>query len=284
MINQLQTSLQKLTASSKPAAAEDLTRPEPDHFAQMELDETEIEACLREGRKRKYFQQRNQTYWQQVLQTEETYRSYTAEELDKELLKTPVAEGKPFAIDDQNRDIVRLLCYYFTSDPRFEAEGYSLQKGLLLQGPVGVGKSLLMHLLQQNQHQSYRVVSALDIVNQYTQQGKDEKRTGANVLAVYFGNLPAALGSNPFGHRQVGFCFDDVGIEETRAMNFGTVKNCMEEILWKRYEARLFTSTHITTNLGAAELRDLYGPRIYDRMREMFNQITWPVTAHSRRG
>jgi DNA replication protein DnaC len=260
---------------------------EPDKYSDIELDENELEDALREARKKKYFRQANDTYWQTKVLGEETYQSYTAETLAKELKRTPIGtdangEFKYFEIDEHNREVVKQLCYYFTNDARFEQYG-SLQKGLMLMGTVGVGKSIVMGLLQQNQKQSYRIESTLDIVTKYQLQGTDEKRSGNNVLSAYYANLPISLGGNPFGHRQIGFCFDDLGIEELRAMNYGTPKNCMEEILWKRYTNRLFTSTHVTTNLSTEELRTAYGPRIYDRLKEMFNIITWPKEAVSRR-
>ena len=293
----------KIMLPESPAAHEDALQPEPEEFAAMELDDYEIEMALREQRKKKYFKQANDAYWQQKVMAEETYRTYTAEELGKELKRTPVASfpspagdraGIPaealaqagvryFKIDEANREIVKLLCYYFTNDPRFEQAGYSLSKGLILQGPVGVGKSLLLELLQQNQKQSYRLVSALDVVSAYTNQDEQAKKQGHNPLDVYAANAIAPLGGNPFGHRAIGYCFDDLGTESQDAMYFGTRNNCMEEVLWKRYKAKLFTSTHITTNLALEDIGRLYGPRIYDRLFEMFNHITWPSTAKSRR-
>ena len=277
----------KIILPESQAAHEDALQPEPEEFAAMELDDYEIEMAQREQRKKKYFKQANDAYWQQKVMAEETYRTYTAEELGKELKRTPVASDaqgvRMFQIDEANREIVKLLCYYFTNDPRFEQAGYSLSKGLMLQGPVGVGKSLLLELLQQNQKQSYRLVSALDVVSAYTNQDEQAKKQGYNPLDVYAANAIAPLGGNPFGHRAIGYCFDDLGTESQDAMYFGTRNNCMEEVLWKRYKAKLFTSTHITTNLALEDIGRLYGPRIYDRLFEMLNHITWPSTAKSRR-
>lgn len=266
---------------------EELFNQEPEEFAAMQLDENELEEALREGRKKKYFQIKNKEYWDKLSVEEETAKLLTAEELGKALVKTPVgfdSNGKEiyFKIDDDNREVVKMMCYYFTNDKRFEDAGYSLSKGLLLQGGVGVGKSKIMTLLQQNQKQSFRVISCIDVANMWINQTKQDQENG-NVLARLFANTHSALGANPYGHRQIGYCFDDLGTEELRALNFGTAKNTMEEVLWKRHANGLFTTTHITTNLSAEELKESYGHRIYDRMREMFNQITWPKSAKSRR-
>jgi DNA replication protein DnaC len=57
----------------------------------------------------------------------------------------------------------------------------------------------------------------------------------------------------------------------------------MHEVLTQRYKNGLFTSTHVTTNLSAEQIKELYGVRVADRMREMFNLISFPENAKSRR-
>jgi DNA replication protein DnaC len=51
----------------------------------------------------------------------------------------------------------------------------------------------------------------------------------------------------------------------------------MAEILLTRYD--LFVSkkliTHLTTNLSASEIEEMYGNRIRSRMREQFNLIAF---------
>lgn len=194
-------------------------------------------------------------------------------------------DGKTFVIDDENREAVRLLCLYFTSDERFEkeGEGYSLSKGILLQGPVGVGKSAVMGHLVQNQKQCFKMVNCLDVTADFVNQDVDDRKRGVNPLAKYFGPVPVAVNHNAFGHRLIGICFDDLGTENTSAMHFGERKNCMEEVLFSRYRNGNFALTHGTTNLSWDGIKDTYGLRVWDRAREMFNAIAWPVSAKSRR-
>lgn len=256
-------------------------------YPEIELDEQEIELALAEGRRQKFVRIQRAAY-QEKVNTPEQYPSYTAEELSIMLKKTPVGKDREgndlfFQIDDDNREALKLLCYYFTNDARFEQEGRSLQKGVLLFGGVGVGKSLVMELLQQNQKQSYRLISCIDVVSEFTNQSSDDRKQGTNPLGIFCGDLPSSVGANPFGHRRLGFCFDDLGMEDFKAMYYGQTKNCMEEILWTRHKSGDFTKTHLTTNLSADELKTTYGIRIYDRLREMMNVITWPTNAKSRR-
>lgn len=253
-------------------------------FDSVELDEAEIEAALFQARREKHFRVERQKY-DEKLRAPIEFPKYTAEDLSIQLKKTPInEEGELFRIDDDNREAVKLLCYYFTEDKRFESEGRLLKKGLLLFGGVGVGKSMLMHLLQRNQKQSYRLISCIDVVSEFTNQTKEDRNAGVNVLARFYGDFHAPLNGNNYGHKILGLCFDDLGVENTRAVYYGEVKNCMEEIIWQRYKTGDFTKTHVTTNLSAEELKSAYGVRVYDRMLEMFNLIAWPLNAKSRRG
>lgn len=96
-------------------------------------------------------------------------------------------------------------------------------------------------------------------------------------------NIQIATNSNPFGHQVIGFCFDDLGTE-ANAKYFGKEKNVMAEIILNRYDNKLdFHSTHITTNLTADKIKEQYGTRVTDRMKEMFNIITFDKNAKSRR-
>ena len=80
------------------------------------------------------------------------------------------------------------------------------------------------------------------------------------------------------------YCFDDLGIEGNLKY-YGNECNVMAEILLSRYD--LFVSqkiiTHITTNLSASEIEELYGNRIRSRMREMFNLISFDKDAPDKR-
>ncbi len=72
------------------------------------------------------------------------------------------------------------------------------------------------------------------------------------------------------------YCFDDLGTENNLKY-YGNECNIMAEVLLSRYD--LFISgkliTHLTSNLSASEIEDVYGNRIRSRMREMFNLISF---------
>ena len=59
-------------------------------------------------------------------------------------------EFKEFVVDDENREVLRLLLYYFNNCQRFETmmpnKKYKIYKHIMLCGPVGSGKTLIMQI------------------------------------------------------------------------------------------------------------------------------------------
>ncbi len=85
-------------------------------------------------------------------------------------------------------------------------------------------------------------------------------------------------------HEPQAWCFDDLGTENTLKY-YGNECNIMAEILLSRYD--LFVSrqliTHLTTNLSASEIEDVYGNRVRSRMREMFNLVSFGENEKDKR-
>ncbi|MFK7001516.1 hypothetical protein V3470_10415 [Flavobacterium oreochromis] len=81
-----------------------------------------------------------------------------------------------------------------------------------------------------------------------------------------------------------GYCFDDLGAEQ-QIKHFGNDCNVIAEILITRYEHFIEnnTVTHITTNLSASEIENLYGNRLRSRMRNMFNLIAFDLHSNDKR-
>lgn len=166
--------------------------------------------------------------------------------------------GKNFKIYEEDEVVLYKLCIYFIRD--FEAcEKLNIDpnKGILLSGPVGCGKTSLMKLLRHIvPHQKpYEVIPARNITFAFN-------NIGYKTIEEY--------GGSSF------YCFDDLGVETT-GRHFGKDCNVMGEILLSRYDLFLQRKirTHATTNLNAQELEERYGNRVRSRMRQLFNLVAF---------
>lgn len=232
---------------------------EPEQFNEIELDEQEIEEALRIGREVKYYALQREAY-RRKLQEDVVYTKHSAEQLFDQY-------AKMFKIqDDKHRAKIVNLCCYFANDSR---SAYDLNKGLLLMGSVGNGKTTIFKLFSANQNHSFRVVSMLDISFDYKTSGEP----GVKPYGVNYTIAP-----NTYGKVSSGYCFDDVGTEEVPCRHFGESKNIFSEVIQIRYNNKHlvpFNSTHVTTNKNEKDLRELYGERTYDRLKEMFNVVVF---------
>ncbi|UOY05735.1 ATP-binding protein [Muricauda sp. SCSIO 64092] len=174
--------------------------------------------------------------------------------------------GNKFKIYKEDRDILYKLCLYFIQDRASCKEfGIDIDKGILLSGPVGCGKTSLIRLLKHlvPHRQPYEVVPTRNIVFGFN-------HLGYKTIEDY--------GNTQF------FCFDDLGIEPI-GRHFGKDCNVMGEVLLSRYDLFLKrkTKTHATTNLNAAELEALYGIRVRSRMRQLFNLVAFEKGSKDKR-
>lgn len=234
-------------------------------FDHIELSEDEIEFALSKAREDKHYRLKREAY------NESLRKSYVALQHTFDEVYDAFSNGH--TVDSFNERIVKNLCFYFTEDPRFEG---NLNKGLLLVGGVGIGKTTLMHFFKRNQKFSYKVVSCREIESDFSS-------TGEKSVSNCSYNIEVATNANPYNQTHIGFCFDDLGTE-ANAKHFGHEKNVMAEIILNRYDNKLdFHCTHITTNLTAEEIKTQYGTRVSDRLKEMFNLIVFNKEAKSRR-
>lgn len=185
-----------------------------------------------------------------------------------------IFKEKKFILDADNSAIYELLCYYFSNDKMFlsiaENMGIpnpSLEKGILLAGNFGVGKTWLMKLFMKNQRQVFIMRNAKQIADDFEANGEDG-------IADYV-NKP----KNPINDTSVflqpysGLCIDDIGTEDIKT-HFGNKKNVIGDLIEKRYsKSNIGVYLHSTTNLDAEQIKSFYGGRVASRMREIFNII-----------
>lgn len=252
------------------------------NYSHIKLSDDEAQEALRQARERKHYELKRIAYLEH-LNTPRLIQRFKAIELKERLTHSRGADGARFIIDKDNQQQVDMLCLYFSNDPRMEECGLRPDKGILLMGGLGVGKTHLMSFFFQNQLQSYKVVSCRRIENQWVEAGKG-KEESVDIIQSYIQPQQIAVNSDPFGHKEIGVCFDDLGTETIPSKRFGEEKNVLAEIILGRYDARVnFNRTHFTTNLNPDRIQVLYGDRIRDRLAEMCNLIIFDDDAKSRR-
>ncbi len=185
--------------------------------------------------------------------------------------------GDHFTVFPEDHELIYKLLVYAIGDFENTARhNLNLRKGILMNGPVGCGKTSLMTLLKAffPQEKQYTLKSVREITFEF-------ERDGFRVISRY-SNL--AFCNSPFSQVNRAFCFDDLGIEQP-IKYFGNECNVMAEILLSRYDLFIQKGvlTHITTNLSASELESMYGNRVRSRMREMFNLVAFERSAKDKR-
>ncbi|MEM6813793.1 MAG: ATPase [Bacteroidota bacterium] len=185
--------------------------------------------------------------------------------------------GEKFQIHDEDHLLIfKLLVYFFRDEEHCSKLEIDLNKGILLSGPIGCGKTSLMNLMkyQRPAKERHRMISTRKIAFQFNKDGYDviEKYSARSF------NFQA----DPWV--PITYCFDDLGVENN-IKYYGNECNVMAEILLSRYDLFITNAmqTHATTNLNSSELETLYGNRVRSRMRQMFNLMGFDSKAKDKR-
>lgn len=181
--------------------------------------------------------------------------------------------GEAFTIHQADKPLIyKLLIYAIRDQENAFRLGVDLNKGILLSGPVGCGKTSMMHLIKPFLYAKfdYKIATTRRISFEFAKHGFEAFRPYTEKSSQQL--------------RLAGYCFDDLGAEQ-QIKHFGNDCNVMAEILITRYEHFVENNsiTHITTNLSASELENCYGNRLRSRLRQMFNLIAFDVKSKDKR-
>lgn len=181
--------------------------------------------------------------------------------------------GTKFQIIESDHPIIYRLIAYFLRDEQTAFQfGINLNKGILLSGPVGCGKTSLMNIMKYLTPTEHKFIMkpCRDISFEFISDGYE-------VIHKY------SKGKLHQSDPRI-YCFDDLGIENNLKY-YGNECNVMAEVLLSRYD--IFISkripTHITTNLSASEIEQHYGIRVRSRLRELVNLIAYDKNTKDKR-
>jgi DNA replication protein len=140
--------------------------------------------------------------------------------------------------------------------------------GLLLYGTVGSGKSTLARaiceligILHDSPLRSERLAVARTSAPELVElKAAREVRAAADSEELF-----ARLRGAPM------LLIDDLGVEAPAVRSWGNCLTPVIDLLYYRYDRRLFTI--VTSNLDQEAIEATYGVRIADRMAEMFDRI-----------
>ena len=185
--------------------------------------------------------------------------------------------GEYFQIFPEDYELVQKLITWFMQDEQQAQKfGINLQKGILLSGPIGCGKTSLMAIMRMmvQQQRRFAVKSCREITFDFIKDGYE-------IIQRYSTYAYDNKTTTPSPYT---FCFDDLGAENALRY-YGNQCNVIGEILLSRYDHFINNHmiTHATTNLSASELESYYGNRVRSRMREMFNLIAFNSNSTDKR-
>ncbi len=185
----------------------------------------------------------------------------------EEFEKVKKNKNDEFTINNQNKEIIYTVLCYFLKLENFNQFNLikneaSLNKGLLIYGDYGVGKSFLFKVLQEMGREIslkykdnsfwFTSISTGSFVDEYMKSIKNTN-SSFDIKNYYRGKL----------------YIDDLGFEKLAFLSFELIG----EVLFER--DRNEAITFLTTNLTPSEITERYKERIGDRLPAMFNIIKW---------
>lgn len=190
-------------------------------------------------------------------------------------------QRRKFVVDENNRDILRFLLYYFNGCPKaeevFPNRGYKLHKHIMLMGEVGTGKTLLMQIFSEylhytNNQRAFYNLSVTQMVNYYTLHNNLDRYT-------YYEEENRGFQCTP-----VNICLNDIGTDSITFFGMDT-KLLTNQFLHARNEiwVHYHKYAHVTTNLTMEQLKEEYKDgfgRLVDRFKT-YNIV--PLGGKSRR-
>ena len=183
--------------------------------------------------------------------------------VEKAYMMEVLKRGCKYEADSNTTKIIATVSRWLTTHTK---------PGLMLRGYIGVGKTTMLYAIRDIisvlLNQQLQIVDA----RQIAALGRD----GAERLKQ--------LTETPL------LGIDDLGTEPAVVKSYGNELSPVGELLTQRYNHRRFTiiTTNLTTKTGSDnavvdELQEVYGDRLFDRFKEMFNELNYDPNQKSYR-
>lgn len=199
---------------------------------------------------------------------------------ESRLIQQLALQNEPgFRFTEQNKPIYKLLLQYFTGNPDFEKQPLpgsevkgSLNKGILLIGPVGSGKTFAMSTVFKIYTSKYLRSNSYQIYK-YSNMKHEYGLNGLEALSE-FGQIASSSGGIQRNDTKV-VLVDDFLSNGTFVSYFGNKIEFADELIDSRYEAfrQSRKLTHFTTNTYADKMKEVLDERSISRLLEMCNII-----------
>ena len=164
-------------------------------------------------------------------------------------------ERNVFVIDDKNEPVIRQLFLYLKMDSGFSGD---MQKGIMLVGKYGSGKTLIMQALAD----MYNTV----IYTLHIQRPLLKFIKSSELLENLKEKTARAYSKMPM-------IIDEFGREPKQIMDFGNLRSPIIELLCERYDNGAWTNGVSNFTLETLSSENQYGKMTGDRIKAMFNFI-----------
>jgi DNA replication protein DnaC len=179
--------------------------------------------------------------------------------------------GREFVFNEENKKLLNILTVYFLLDNRVKQYEIDPDKGILLIGNKGVGKTTIMNIFTDFMNHLYKTqqITLRQIISTSTEKIKDWYLMHSNYNKfVYNEDLTGC--SYPYE-----IIINEFGIQYDFKFYGTSLNDVMTSLMMSRYEIFIERGilTHATSNLDTEEMAKIYDPMLIDRFKEMFNVI-----------
>ena len=238
--------------------------PEMDLMDTVKLTDEERARVLDKENKLKA----TKTYFDELVKSKRYEEAQVAKSLADEWTAKRFAEemqkrsrdryGVKLVLNQRTTPLIKAICMLLSHDHRYETEcALNRNKGLILRGAPGLGKSWVIGLVADNPIRPVQIVTMHEIVRDILETGQSNRIKFNQYEYIYL---------------------DDVGTEYAggeRIKYFGTEINWFRTFI-EMYYAKYPNHFHrliLSTNDNFTTMEEKYGFRVRDRLAEKFNVL-----------